>query len=98
MERDIENALVKRVKALGGMAEKLSSPSGRSKPDRLITLPGGVIIFAEVKNVGCKPTRKQALDHERRRALGCCVVIIDSMEKAKGFPNGIDAGISEGMF
>jgi hypothetical protein len=86
LEKTIEDALVKRVKALGGTAEKFTSPSKRSVPDRLVTLPGGRIIFVEVKAPGKKPTPKQTLDHGRRRALGCDVRVIDSLGGAHAFP------------
>ena len=85
LEKHIEAAFVARVKALGGMAEKFTSPAKRSVPDRLVTLPGGRIVFAEIKNVGKKPTPAQQKDHERRRALGCEVMVIDSMESANAF-------------
>ena len=84
LERHIEQALVKRVKELGGMAEKFIS-GRRSVPDRLVTLPGGVIIFVELKNEGKHATPLQELDHERRRALGCDVRVINSMEDARAF-------------
>lgn len=85
LEKHIEAAFVARVKALGGMAEKFTSPARRSVPDRLVTLPGGRIVFAEIKNVGKKPTLAQQADHARRRALGCEVVVIDTMEAANAF-------------
>ena len=85
LERDIERALVRRVESLGGMAEKFVSTGRRSVPDRLITMPNGVIIFVEVKNVGKKPTPAQQRDHDRRRALGCDVRVIDTMESARAF-------------
>ena len=85
LERDIERALVRRVESLGGMAEKFVSTGRRSVPDRLITMPNGVIIFVEVKNVGKKPTPAQQRDHDRRRALGCDVRVIDTMEDANAF-------------
>ena len=85
LERDIERALVRRVTALGGMAEKFVSTGRRSVPDRLITMPGGVVIFVELKNVGKKPTPAQQRDHDRRRALGCDVRVIDTMESARAF-------------
>jgi len=85
LERDIERALVARVESLGGVAEKFTSPAKRSVPDRLVTLPGGVIIFVELKAPGKKPTRKQHADHHRRRALGCDVRVIDSLEDANAF-------------
>ena len=87
LEKTIETALVKHVKALGGMAEKFTSPSKRSVPDRLVTLPGGQIIFVELKAPGKKPTPKQELDHQRRRDLGCDVRVISTLEEVDVFPN-----------
>ena len=80
LESDIEQALIKRIKALGGICEKHTSPGRRSVPDRLVILPGGHISFAECKRPGQMPTTKQAKDHERRRVLGCVVYVIDSYE------------------
>ncbi len=87
LEEQVERALVRRVKSLGGTAEKFTSPGRRSVPDRLVTLPGGRIIFVELKAPGKTPTDKQARDHERRRALGCDVRVIDSPEAARAFPD-----------
>lgn len=80
LEKTIEKKLCQRIKALGGECEKFTSPGRRSVPDRLVTLPGGIIIFIEVKAPGKKPTDNQSRDHERRRALGCTVLVIDSSE------------------
>lgn len=85
LEKDIENTLVRRVKLLGGMCEKFTSPGRRSVPDRLITMPDGKIIFVELKRPGSKPTEAQQKDHERRRAMGCDVRVIDNMEGARAF-------------
>ena len=89
LERDIEKALVAKVKSLGGTAEKFTSPNRRSVPDRIITLPGGKIIFAELKSPGKKPTETQSRDHARRRMLGCDVRVIDSFEMIEGFPKEV---------
>ena len=78
LEKDVEAYLVRRIKQLGGMAEKFTSPSKRSVPDRIVTLPNGKIIFVELKAPKKKPTPNQLLDHERRRALGCTVLVLDS--------------------
>ena len=85
LEKDIENALVRKVKTLGGMCEKFTSPGRRSVPDRIITLPNGRIVFVELKNTGKKPTALQLRDHDRRRALGCDVRVIDNMEDVNAF-------------
>lgn len=86
LERDIEKAFVAHVKKLGGTAEKFTSPQRRSVPDRLVTLPGGVIIFVELKAPGNQVTDSQKRDHDRRRALGCDVRVINSMEAVHAFP------------
>ena len=86
LERDIEKAFVKRVKSLGGMAEKFTSPNKRSVPDRVVSLPGGRIIFVELKKPGAKPTKLQLRDHATRRALGCDVRVISTMEQVDAFP------------
>ena len=85
LEREVENTLVKRVKELGGTCEKFTSPGRRSVPDRLVTLPGGKIVFVELKAPGKKPTEKQLRDHQRRRDLGCDVRVIDNKEDANAF-------------
>lgn len=86
LEKDIERHFVNHVKSLGGKCEKFTSPARRSVPDRLVTLPGGIIIFVELKAPNKKPTPKQQKDHEERRALGCDVRVIDSLELVKCFP------------
>lgn len=85
LEKDVEKALVQRILALGGMCEKFTSPGRRSVPDRICLMPGGVIFFVELKAPGKFPTRKQQLDHDRRRALGHTVYVISSVEAARAF-------------
>jgi len=85
LERHIERALVRSVERLGGTCEKFTSPGRRSVPDRLVTMPGGAIIFVEVKTPGKRPTPMQERDHARRRAMGCDVRVIDTMEAANAF-------------
>jgi hypothetical protein len=85
LEKQIEQALVRRVKELGGLCEKFVSPGRRSVPDRLVTLPGGRIIFVECKAPGKEPTIAQQSDHRRRRTLGCDVRVIDSSRDAETF-------------
>lgn len=84
-ESVIEKTLCDRVKVLGGQCEKFASLNKRSVPDRLVTLPGGIIIFVEVKAPGERPTRLQQRDHAKRRLLGCDVRVIDNREDANAF-------------
>ena len=48
-------------------------------------LPGGRIVFVEVKAPGKGPTELQERDHWRRRKLGCEVWVIDNIEDVEGF-------------
>jgi hypothetical protein len=82
-EKDVEAALVKEVKKLGGEAEKFTSPGRRSVPDRICSFEPCYIGFVECKAPGKKPTEKQAKDHERRRAMGFRVLVVDSIEAAR---------------
>jgi hypothetical protein len=87
LEKNIESALVKRVKELKGLCEKFTSPGRRSVPDRLVTLPGGIVIFVELKAPGKLLSPLQIRDNLRRRALGCDVRFIDSLEQVRAFPD-----------
>jgi len=87
LEKNIESALVKRVKELNGLCEKFTSPGRRSVPDRLVTLPGGVVIFVELKSPGKLPSPLQIRDNLRRIGLGCDVRVIDSLEQVRVFPD-----------
>ena len=81
-EKTVERALVKYVKDQGGIAYKFKSPNRRSVPDRLCLLPGGKILFVECKRPGAKVTQLQAREHERLRAMGFEVVVVDDKKDA----------------
>ncbi|HEM6613790.1 TPA: VRR-NUC domain-containing protein [Yersinia enterocolitica] len=77
-EDSIEEHLVKEVKKARGIAYKFISPSRRSVPDRLVLLPDGKVVFVECKAPGEKPTAAQLREHEKLRALGFTVRVLDS--------------------
>ena len=79
-EKILEAELRERCKALGWMCIKLTSQYQRGLPDRLILMPGGRVCFAEIKTTGKKPTALQRLTHERFRALGYRVEVVDTTE------------------
>lgn len=80
LERDVEAWLAAEVKRRGGIAFKFTSPQRRSVPDRLVLLPGADIFFVETKAPGKLPTDAQLREHERIRALGFRVFVMDSKE------------------
>ena len=79
-EKVLEAELRERCKALGWMCIKLTSQYQRGLPDRLILMPGGRVCFAEIKTTGKKPTALQRVTHERLRALGYRVEVVDTSE------------------
>lgn len=89
-ERDIERHLVKRVKELGGEVRKVQWIGRRGAPDRLVMLPStynepGLYfqrqpIWVELKAPGKKAEPHQVREHERMRAMGQRVVVLDSIE------------------
>ena len=79
LEKDVEAHLVEGVKRLGGVAYKFTSPGRRNVPDRICVLPGGRIVFVELKAPGKKPTAGQAREHQRLRDLGQEVVVCDNV-------------------
>jgi hypothetical protein len=86
-ERDIERALVERVKALGGEIRKVKWIGRRGAPDRLVM---GVPMFVsghctlsawiELKAPGEKPTKQQLREHDRMRFMGQVVAVVDSID------------------
>ncbi len=78
-EREIERALVKRVKQMGGEVRKLAWIGRRGAPDRLVMLPGRYL-FVELKAPGGRLSRLQDLEHRRLRAAGFEVRVIWKLE------------------
>lgn len=83
LEKNIELALVEAVRSQAGWAPKWVSPGNDGVPDRIVLMPGGRVRFVELKAPGEKPTPLQAKIHDRLRALGFEVDVIDSMEAAR---------------
>lgn len=82
-EKEIEQALVKAVKARGGMCPKLTSPGMDGMPDRMVLLPQGRMSFVEVKAPEKKPRPLQVHRHEELRNLGFPVFVLDSLDQIK---------------
>ena len=76
MEKQIEAYLVKKVKALGGVAYKFVSPAHRGVADRVVCLPGGVVWFIELKapDGRLSPLQKIFADEMARMNQNYCVL------------------------
>lgn len=84
-ERDIEKWLRDKIRQMGGIAMKFTSPGNDGVPDRIAILPGGQVWFIELKKDGETPTKIQEWQIERLRKLGCNVTVIAGMEEARAW-------------
>ena len=80
-EKLIEQKLVHKVKAAGGIAPKFVSPGLDGMPDRLLLLPGGRMAFVEVKAPGEKARPLQVARHRLLTELGFKVYVLDDPEQ-----------------
>lgn len=83
-EKIIERVLTVQAIKRGGVALKFVSPGMDGMPDRLVLMPGGRMAFVEVKTPGKKPRPLQESRHEKLRALGFRVYVLDSREQIGG--------------
>lgn len=88
-EKTIEQKLVNAVKAVGGIAPKLTSPGFDGMPDRLVLLPNGKVGFVELKATGKKPRPIQLSRIKLLRRLGFKAYILDDEKEIGGIINDI---------
>ena len=88
-EKVVERKLVELVKINGGMCIKLLCDQLIGLPDRMCLFPGHKIVFVELKTTGRKPKRIQAYMHDKLRALGFRVEVIDTVESVINFVDDI---------
>ena len=82
-ESAIEEKMKKEVESAGGMFLKWVCPGVTGVPDRLALLPGGRIVFVEVKRPGGKLSARQRRVAYQLRALGFKVICAASVEELK---------------
>ena len=90
-EKQIEQKLVKAVKAKGGLAPKFVSPGFDGVPDRIVLLPRGRIAFVELKAKGRKMRPLQVRRKRQLESLGFLVYCIDSPDQIGGILDEIQS-------
>ena len=90
-EKTIEQKLVKAVKAVGGIALKLTCPGWGGVPDRLILLPDTRLAFVEVKAPGETLRPLQVKRKRQLETLGFSVYCIDNAGQIGGVLDEIRA-------
>ena len=79
-EKEIERYLVRECRRIVMPCLKYSNPFEAGYPDRLVVMPGGKVVWVELKSKGQKPRRIQTERMESLRRLGHFAVILDSKE------------------
>lgn len=80
-EKLLEKKLKKRTEEYGGMCIKLICTHLNGLPDRLLLLPGGRLLFVEVKTTKQTPRRIQTMLHNKLKKLGFEVYVVDTTAK-----------------
>lgn len=88
-EIKIEKYLNDKVKSIGGLCWKFTSPGTRRVPDRLCILPNGRTIYIELKRPGEVPEPLQSKRHKQLRDRGHTVYVIDSLQGVDDFIKGV---------
>lgn len=84
-EKQVEDRLKVGVEKLGGIALKFPPLFYAGFPDRIILIPGGVVVFVELKKPGKSPRALQDKVHARLRRLGFRVDVIENYEQVDTF-------------
>lgn len=70
LEKDVEQYLVRLVREAGGRCVKFNPDSVRGMPDRIVILPGGILVWVEMKKPrGGKLSEVQKFRHQELRRL-----------------------------
>ena len=85
LEKTIEGKIGEAVKAGGGLYYKFVSPGNAGVPDRIAILPGGRVVFIELKSETGRLRMTQHVQIQRLASRGCEVHVIQGMEEAEKF-------------
>lgn len=80
LEREIEKKFIDGIRRLGGQAYKWVSPGRNGVPDRIVILPGGRILFCELKTTIGRVSKLQKMQIRMLSQLGCDVRVVYGMD------------------
>ena len=84
-ESTIEARLAREVRKLGGLCYKVTSPGAPGVPDRIIILPGGLVVFVELKTEIGRLAKIQKWQIEELRKRGANVRVLKGMDQVLAF-------------
>lgn len=84
-EADIERYFKREVEKHGAIVWKFVSPNQSGVPDRIVLMPNGAAVFAEIKAPGKKPRPLQQAVFEKMARLNFRVWVIDTHDAVSEF-------------
>ena len=84
-ESEIERKLGEGIKKLGGLYYKFTSPNLPGVPDRIVILPGGRVIFVELKTEVGRLANIQKWIISEMQKRGADVRVIKGLPEAMSF-------------
>lgn len=84
-ESAVERRLTEMLRKRGALCLKFVSPGNPGVPDRVVLLPGGRVIFAELKAQDGRTGALQERQIARMRGLGADVRVLKGVEQVQGF-------------
>ena len=91
-ESEIESILVSGIRKAGGRTYKWVSPGNSGVPDRIVFLPGGKVIFVELKTDSGKVSAQQKIQINRIQSLGRDVRVVRGIRGLIDFFYAVDQG------
>ena len=91
IEKEVEKFLVREVKKIGGISFKFISQGNAGVPDRIVILPNGRVVFAELKTDKGKLTKLQEVQIKKISDLGADAKVLRGIEGVKEFINEIQS-------
>lgn len=82
MEANIEGQTVSRAEKAGYFVRKVAWLGRKSAPDRVFSRPDRGTVWMEFKDLGKRATLLQSREHDRMRASGMEVYVVDTLEEA----------------
>lgn len=89
LESDIERRLGERLRRLGCVYYKFTSPQQRGVPDRIVICPDGTLVFVELKRPGGHMATLQSVQQARLRRRAQRVAVLWSAAAADAFADWV---------
>lgn len=91
-ESTIEARLVREVRKLGGLCYKFTSPGSPGVPDRIVILPGGRVVFVELKTEIGRLAKIQKWQIEELEKRGAEIRVLKGMDQVLAFLEEVKSG------